>query len=105
VDCPRVFANPVERLPNLWGYVDGRDVFHAFQKAIESPADLSGEVLFVVSNETFSNRPTRQLIAEFAPKTQVASNLPEFGGFYSIDQTRKILGWEPRHSWREFVAL
>jgi nucleoside-diphosphate-sugar epimerase len=105
VDCPRVFANPIERLPNLWGYVDGRDVFQAFQLAIESKADLSGEVLFVTSNETFMNRPTRQLIAEFAPDTKVAGNLPEFGGFYSIDHTRKILGYEPRHSWREFVAL
>jgi nucleoside-diphosphate-sugar epimerase len=105
VDCPRVFANPVERLPNLWGYVDGRDVFQAFRKAIESPADLSGEILFVTSNETFMNRPTRQLITEFAPGTKVPGNLPEFGGFYSIDRTRKILGYEPQHSWREFVAL
>ena len=44
-------------------------------------------------------------IAEFAPGTKVASNLPEFGGFYSLDRSRQILGYEPKHSWREFVQL
>jgi len=105
VDCPRIFANPVERLSNLWGYVDGRDVFQAFQLGIESPASLAGEILFITSDETLMNRPTRELLAEFSPNTKVAADLPEFGGFYSVARARKILGYEPRHSWREFVAL
>lgn len=103
VDVPRVQANPLERLPNLWGYVDGRDVYQAFERAIENPDDIGGEILLVTAADTIMNRPTRELVAEFAPGAVIADDLAEFGSFYSLERTRQVLGYEPKHSWREFV--
>jgi nucleoside-diphosphate-sugar epimerase len=104
-DLRRVWANPRERLSNLWGYVDGRDVHQAFKRAIEAEGDIGGEILLVTAADTFMNRPTRELVAEFVPQATVDPSLAEFGSFYSLARSGEAIGYVPEHSWRDVVSV
>ncbi|MBL5972368.1 MAG: NAD(P)-dependent oxidoreductase [Candidatus Leucobacter sulfamidivorax] len=103
-DFPRVQANPEERIANLWNYVDGRDVYQAFKKAVDSTGNIGGEIMHIHAADTMMDIPTRELMAKYAPKVVVPEDLPEYGSAYSIARARKILGYEPQYSWRDVLG-
>jgi hypothetical protein len=49
------------------------------------------------------NRPSADLLAEVFPDVQRRSEVSEFGTLLAIDRARKVLGYEPRHSWRDHL--
>ena len=51
------------------------------------------------------NRPSRDVLAEVFPDVPLTSDVAEFGTLLSIDRARELLGYEPRHSWRDHVKL
>jgi nucleoside-diphosphate-sugar epimerase len=84
---------------NLWGYVDARDVAQACRLALE--ADLLGaEVFIVAAADTVMNRPSAELMAEVYPDVELRA-VGEFGTLLSIDKARRVLGYDPAHSWRD----
>lgn len=91
------------RKPNLWGYVDDRDVAQACRKGLE--ADVEGaEVMIIAAGDTVMNRPSRDLMAEVFPDTPIRDLAHEYATLLSNAKAQAIIDYEPQHSWREFLS-
>jgi nucleoside-diphosphate-sugar epimerase len=89
---------------NVWGYVDARDVAQACR--ISLAADVSGaEVFIIAAGDTASDRPNGELLATCFPSVRVASEIGEHDTLLAIGKARRVLGYEPAHSWRDTVAV
>jgi nucleoside-diphosphate-sugar epimerase len=87
---------------NLWGYVDARDVAQACRLALD--ADVGGaEVFIVAAADTVMSRPNRELMAEVYPGVELRGDVGEHDTLLSIENARRVLGYEPRYSWRSGV--
>jgi nucleoside-diphosphate-sugar epimerase len=88
---------------NLWGYVDARDVGQSCRLALH--ADVGGaEVFIVVAADTCMTRPSLDLLAEVYPDVPVRGEVGEFETLLSIAKARRLLGYEPRFTWRDQVS-
>jgi nucleoside-diphosphate-sugar epimerase len=96
---PDFDADPASRRWNLWGYIDGRDGAQAVRLALEH--DATGVDVFVIANaDTVMSRRSADLAAEVYPGVPVTRELGEHETMLSIDKARRVLGFEPQHSWR-----
>jgi nucleoside-diphosphate-sugar epimerase len=84
---------------NLWGYVDARDVAQSCRLALE--ADVGAEHFTIAAADTVMNRPSRDLMAEVYPSVPYEPTGGEFDTLLSIEKARRLLGYEPQHSWRD----
>ncbi len=84
---------------NLWGYVDVRDAALAVRRALESP--LKGAEVFIIAGaDTVMSRSNDELLAEVFPGVPVTKGLGPNETLVSIDKARRLLHYEPEHSWR-----
>jgi nucleoside-diphosphate-sugar epimerase len=91
-----------QRKWNLWGYIDARDGAQAIRLALES--DLTGCEIFVIANaDTVMERSNADLLAECFPDVEVRGEIGPNETLLSIDKARRMLGYEPQHSWRDEV--
>jgi nucleoside-diphosphate-sugar epimerase len=105
-EFPSFWPDPQARKWNLWGYIDQRDAAAAARLALEAPADtVKGNPAFIIAAaDTVMNRPSAALLAEVFPDVRLTHDVGEFGTLLAIDRARKVLGFEPRHSWRDHVS-
>ncbi|MDP9985425.1 nucleoside-diphosphate-sugar epimerase [Arthrobacter oryzae] len=87
---------------NLWGYIDGRDGAQAVARALEN-AKPGFEAFIIANADTVMSRPSASLAAEVFPGVKVTKDLGEHETMLSIDKARRLLGFEPEHSWRNHV--
>lgn len=87
---------------NLWSYVDARDVAAGCRLALE--ADVGAEHFIVAASDTVMNRPSRELMAEVFPSVPYRLTEGDFDTLLSIEKARRLLGYEPQHSWRDHVG-
>jgi len=87
---------------NLWGYVDIRDVAAACRLGLEAPVAGSENVI-IAAADTVMNRPSRDVLAEVFPGVPLTREIGEFGTLLAIDRAKRVLGYEPRHSWRDHL--
>lgn len=84
---------------NLWGYIDARDGAQAIERALEvAPAGF--DTFIIAAADTVMTRPNSELVAEVFPGVETR----EFGvntTLLSIDKARRLLGYDPQHSWRD----
>lgn len=89
---------------NLWGYVDDRDVAQACYKALT--ADFTGaESMIIAAGDTVMTRPSLDLMAEVYPDTPVRDLPNAYATLLSNDRAKALIGYEPQHSWREFLSI
>jgi len=99
---PSFDADAQLRRWNLWGYIDARDGAQAVQRALE--VAVPGFDRFIIAAaDTVMSRPNAELIAEVFPDVPVTREVGPNETLLSIDRARRILGFEPRHSWRDHV--
>jgi UDP-glucose 4-epimerase len=99
---PSFDADPRLRRWNLWGYIDARDGAQAVRKALDLPR--TGMEVFIIANaDTVMSRSSASLAAEVYPGVPVTKELGEHETLLSIDKARRVLGYEPAHSWRDHV--
>jgi nucleoside-diphosphate-sugar epimerase len=100
---PAFDTDPQLRRWNLWGYIDGRDGAQAVRRALEYCSRGPGGVdVFVIANaDTVMSRPSAELAAEVYPGVPLRRDLGEHETLLSIDKARRVLGYEPEHSWRD----
>jgi nucleoside-diphosphate-sugar epimerase len=99
---PSYWDDPRRRSWNLWGYVDESHVADAVRRSLE--ADVSGADSFIVAAaDTVMRRPSRELMAEVFPGVSVRGDLAEHGTLLDISKARRVLGYDPRFSWREIL--
>jgi nucleoside-diphosphate-sugar epimerase len=97
-----VWADPVQRIWNLWSYVDIRDAAAACRNAIE--AETSGAKSFVIAaSDSVMNRPSADLMAEHFPGVELRGEIGEFGSLLSSEKAKRLLGYQPKHSWRQHL--
>jgi nucleoside-diphosphate-sugar epimerase len=93
--------DPALRKWNLWGYVDARDVAQSCRLALT--ADRGAEVFIVAAADTCMTRSSRDLMAEVYPGVPIPGELGEHETLLSIAKARRLLGYEPQHSWRSHL--
>jgi nucleoside-diphosphate-sugar epimerase len=92
-------ADPKLRIWNLWGYIDTRDGALAVLRALEN--GKPGFDTFVIANaDTVVSKPSSELAAEYFPKVDLKRPLEGNETLLSIGKARRILKFEPAHSWR-----
>jgi len=106
-EFPSFWDDPQGRKWNLWGYVDERDVALSCRLAVEDDgAAVAGSPSFIIAAaDTVMNRPSADLMASVFPGVPLTSPVGEFGTLLSIDRARKVLGYQPRHSWRDHLSV
>ena len=50
------------------------------------------------------SRPSTELMAEFFPTTEIRSPIERTEALCSIEKARRLLKWEPKHTWREHAS-
>jgi nucleoside-diphosphate-sugar epimerase len=99
---PGYWEDPLLRKWNLWGYIDTRDAAASCRLALDAPVE--GARSFVIAAaDTVMNRPSAELMKEFFPGVEIRRDLGEFETLLAIDSAREVLGFTPRHSWRDHV--
>ncbi|RZL10306.1 MAG: NAD(P)-dependent oxidoreductase [Hymenobacter sp.] len=97
---PAYNDDPEERKWNMWAYIDARDGSQAIRKAIEWQA--TGMHPFIIANaDTVMTTPSAELMANTFPGVPVKKDLGEHETLLSIAKARRVLGYEPTHSWRD----
>ncbi|MDQ1595050.1 MAG: hypothetical protein QOH40_1606 [Arthrobacter pascens] len=100
-DFPSFDSDATLRKWNLWGYIDGRDGAQAVARALEN--GKPGFEAFIIANEdTVMSRSSASLAAEVFPGVQVTKELGEHETMLSIDKAKRLLGFAPEHSWRNY---
>jgi nucleoside-diphosphate-sugar epimerase len=103
VQFPSYNGDPQLRRWNLWGYIDARDGAQAVRRALDS--DVPGADVFIIANaDTVMSRPNEELLAEVFPDTPVRRRVGPNETLLSIDKARRVLGYDPQHSWRDEVT-
>ena len=101
-EFPSFDADARARNWNLWAYIDTRDGAQAVLKALE--LNKPGFEAYIIANaDTVMSRSSASLAAEVYPGVEVRRELSEHESLLSIDKARRILGYEPEHSWRDHV--
>jgi nucleoside-diphosphate-sugar epimerase len=89
---------------NVWSYVDARDVAQACRLSLA--ADVSGaEVFIIAAADTASDRNNAELLAECFPSVRVGPGIGDHETLLGIGKARRVLGYEPAHSWRDTHAV
>lgn len=101
-EFPSFDDDPDRRKWNLWGYIDARDGGLAVERALVG-ARPGFNVFIIAAADTVMSRPSAQLAAATFPGVEVRKELAEHETMLSIDKARRVLGFEPRHSWRDHV--
>jgi nucleoside-diphosphate-sugar epimerase len=98
-DFPSYADDPLKRAWNLWSYIDARDGAQAVRLALGY--DASGVEIFIVANaDSVMSRPSEELAAEIFPEVPFVRPVPGTETLLSIDKARRLLGFDPQHSWR-----
>jgi nucleoside-diphosphate-sugar epimerase len=92
-------ADPRDRKWNLWGYIDARDGAQAIERALQV-APPGFDRFIIAAADTVTTVPNAELVAEVFPDVPVHGDLGEHDTMLSIAKARRLLGYEPQHSWR-----
>ena len=99
---PAFDADATLRSWNLWGYIDARDGAEAIRLALE--AGRPGfDVFNIFAADTVMSRPNAELVAEVFPGVEIRHDLGINDSLAPSHKAKRILGFEPRHSWRNHV--
>ncbi|MFE6997015.1 NAD-dependent epimerase/dehydratase family protein [Microbacterium sp. NPDC057659] len=99
-EFPSFDADATARKWNLWGYIDARDGAQAVERALEAAAP-GFESFIIAAADTVMSRPNTELLAEVFPDVPLARPVSDHETLLSIAKARRVLGYEPRHSWRD----
>jgi nucleoside-diphosphate-sugar epimerase len=97
---PSFDADPMLRKWNLWSYIDARDGAQAVRLAVEHES-TGLDVFIIASPDTVMRRPNAELIDAVFPDVPLKRPVGANETLLSIDKARRVLGYEPRYSWRD----
>jgi nucleoside-diphosphate-sugar epimerase len=102
-EFPAFDADPLIRKWNAWGYIDARDGAQAVERAL-TLSRPGFDAFIIAAADTVMSRSSASLAAEVFPGVTVTKPLADRETLLSIDKARELLGYEPRHSWRDHAA-
>jgi nucleoside-diphosphate-sugar epimerase len=96
---------PDEWWDGLWAYVHGDDLATAVARAVTDDIPAGRHTAYVVAPDNGTIFPTRALINKHYPGVPLRDEaLPDFGSLISSDALKKLIGFKPRMSWRDFLG-
>ena len=98
---PAYMENPDLRRRNIFSYIDARDLGQMVQKCLDT--DGLGYEVFNVSNDDHSvGLSSEKLIETYYQNIEIKT--PKvLESFYSNEKAKKLLGFQPCHSWRAYL--
>ncbi|SES25863.1 Nucleoside-diphosphate-sugar epimerase [Vreelandella subterranea] len=97
---PAYMDNPALRRRNIFAYIDARDLGQMVDCCLKT--DGLGYQVFNVANDDLSVGLTNaQVIERFYAGVPIKREMGEYETFYSIEKARRLVGFTPRHSWRD----
>lgn len=96
----RLVPDRPDSVRRLWTYVEVRDAARACRLAIEA-APFGFAAMNITAADTLLDLPTEEAIRRYAAETEIRSALPGGRTPFVLDRARRLIGWEPRHSWRD----
>ena len=100
---PAAWGDPTARKWNLWSYIDVRDVAQSCRLGLEAPVTGSHNVI-IAAIDTVMTTPTAELMQAVFPDVEIRHELGDYQSLFAIEAARELLGFEPRHSWRQHVS-
>lgn len=97
---PGYYDDPSHRIWNLWGYIDARDGAQAVALALVA-ARPGVDVFIIAAADTVMSRSSADLAESMFPDVPVTRPLGTHETLLGIDKARRVLGFEPAHSWRD----
>jgi nucleoside-diphosphate-sugar epimerase len=91
-----------QRRFNLWSYIDARDGAQAVEKAL-AYEPRGAEVFVIASPDLVLDTPVDELIRARFGEVEHRRPLGEHESPLSIDKARRLLGFDPKHSWKDHV--
>ena len=89
--------DPLARIWNVWGYIDGRDGAQAVRLALES--GITGFERFIIANsDTVMRAPSAELADRYLPDVPRTREIVGRETLLSIEKARRLLGYEPAHN-------
>lgn len=99
-EFPSFDADALMRKWNLWGYIDARDGAQAIERALHA-AGPGFDRFIIAAADTVMSRPNAELVEEVFAGVPVTRDLGVNDTLLSIDKARRVLGFDPQHSWRD----
>lgn len=99
-------ADPALSAPALFNYLDARDAASFVDALLTGlPGIGNGETFLVGADDALATAPLAELLPRFHPGTAAAAGaLTGTRPAFSNDKAERLLGWQPRHSWRTALA-
>lgn len=90
---------------NLWAYIHVRDVAEAVLLALGADQLPPHDVFFICADENWTGHDSRKLAATYFPETKEFRNgFKKQASFISSAKAKRLLGFHPKHTWREFAS-
>lgn len=100
---PAFMENPALRRRNIFAYIDARDLGHMVDCCLRT--DGLGYQVFNVSNDDMSVYiSSDEVIARFYDGVPVKRKMGRDETFFANDKAKKMVGFKPRHSWRDVLG-
>ncbi len=98
--------DPALSAPALFGYIDARDVAGFVDALLAAMGHIpNGETFLVGADDALAREPLAHLLPRFHPGTaETAAELTGTTPAFSNAKAERMLGWRPRHRWRECLA-
>ena len=85
---------------NAWGYIDARDGAQAVLKALENAAP-GFDRFIIAAADTVMRTPSVELAANGFPGVELTREVTGTESLLSIEKARRLLDYEPQHSWKD----
>lgn len=100
---PAFLADPSLRRRNVFAYIDTRDLGQVVRRCLET--DGLGYEVFNVADADMSVAATTDEVRErFYDGVELRRDLGRDETLYAIDKARRLLGYQPQHSWRDVLS-
>ena len=98
---PAFMKDPDLRWRNIFSYIDASDLGQMVQKCLQT--DGLGYQVFNVSNDDHSvGLTSEELIKTYYQHVPLKTNdIPK--SFYSNEKAKRLLGFKPEYSWRDYI--
>ena len=99
---PAYIEYPDLRLRNFFAYIDARDLVQMVQCCLDTDG-LGFEVFNVANDDHSVDLDTDALVARYYEGVPVGDMGPQ-ETFYSVAKAKRLVGFQPTHSWRACLA-
>jgi nucleoside-diphosphate-sugar epimerase len=97
---PAFVADPALRRRNIFAYIDARDLGHMVDCCLRTDG-LGYEVFNVSNDDTSVGITSAEVYERFYAGVPERRPMGEYETFYSNDKAKRLVGFVPRHSWRD----